>query len=272
MAAFKSREGRTGHGEDQGHLKKDIDKQMSVRHFWRKYPMHCSFLGAVITTAGFLAVGQAAQAQNPPPAPDPSQPATIVVYTEVAPAKAAEARKLIIRFAEAARKADGAVQIEVGQRISDPGHFALVEQWKSLAAKQAFAQTEAYTKYRAALDPLRGAAYDERIHNALSVGPTKPAPKGAILVLTHVDVVPTQVEPGTAKVKAFVEEGRNAPGNLRFDDDVQANRKNHFTVVEAWKSQAEKNAWISSKAARTFREELQPMGGALYDERVFKVL
>ena len=26
------------------------------------------------------------------------------------------------------------------------------------------------------------------------------------------------------------------------------------------------------KQARTFREELQPIGGALYDERVFKVL
>jgi len=234
--------------------------------------MHRSFLAAVVVVAGLVAVGSAARAQTPPPAPDPSQPATVVVYTEVAPAKAAEARKLLLAYVAAARKADGAVQIDAGQRISDPGHFGIVEQWKSLAAKQAFAQTDAYTKYRAALDPLRSAAYDERIHNALSVGPAKPAASGAILVLTHVDVVPTQVEPGTAKVKAFVEEGRNAPGNLRFDDVVQANRKNHFTVIETWKSQVEKNSWISSKSARTFREELQPIGGALYDERVFKVL
>ena len=234
--------------------------------------MHRSFLAAVVVVAGLVAVGSAARAQTPPPAPDPSQPATVVVYTEVAPAKAAEARKLVLAYVAAARKVDGAVQIDAGQRISDPGHFGIVEQWKSLAAKQAFAQTDAYTKYRAALDPLRSAAYDERIHNALSVGPAKPAASGAILVLTHVDVVPTQVEPGTAKVKAFVEEGRNAPGNLRFDDVVQANRKNHFTVIETWKSQVEKNSWISSKSARTFREELQPIGGALYDERVFKVL
>lgn len=232
--------------------------------------MSRSLLAAVITVAGFLAIGQTARAQNPPPAPDPSQPATIVVYTEVAPAKAAEAKKLITAYAAAMRKADGAVQVDVGERISDPGHFALVEQWKSLAAKQAFASTDTTTKYRAALDPLRSAAYDERIHNALSVGPSKPG--GAILVLTHVDVVPTQVEPGTAKVKAFVEEGRNAPGNLRFDDVVQANRKNHFTVIETWKTPADKSAWISTKTARTFREELQPMGGALYDERVFRIL
>jgi quinol monooxygenase YgiN len=228
--------------------------------------MHRSFLAAVIAMTGLFAAGTAAQAQ------DANQPVTIVTYTEVAPAKAAEAKKLILAYAAAARKADGAVQIDVGQRVSDPGHFGLVEQWKSQAAKQAFAATDAYTKYRAALDPLRSAAYDERVHNALSVGPSKPAASGAILVLTHVDVIPTQVEPGTAKVKAFVEEGRNASGNLRFDDVVQANRKNHFTVIETWKSQSDKSNWISSKTARTFREELQPIGGALYDERVFKVI
>jgi quinol monooxygenase YgiN len=228
--------------------------------------MYRSFLAAVITMAGLVAAGAPACAQ------DTSQPVTIVTYIEVAPAKSAEARKLVLAYAAAARTADGAVQVNVGQRISDPGHFGIVEQWKSLAAKQAFASTEATTKFRAALDPMRSAAYDERIHNALSVGPSKPAPSGSIIVLTHVDVVPTQVEPGTAKVKAFVEEGRSASGNLRFDDVVQANRKNHFTVIEAWKSASDKSAWISGKSARTFREELQPMGGALYDERVFKVL
>jgi quinol monooxygenase YgiN len=228
--------------------------------------MYRSFLAAVVTMAGLFSAGEMARAQ------DTSQPVTVVTYTEVAPAKAADARKLVLAYAAEARKANGAVQIDAAQRISDPGHFALVEQWQSLAAKQAFAATDPYTKFRAALDPLRSAAYDERIHAALSVAPSKKASGDTIMVLTHVDVIPTQVEPGTAKVKAFVEEGRNAPGNLRFDDVVQANRKNHFTVIESWKSMADKSAWISSKSARTFREELQPMGGALYDERVYKVL
>jgi quinol monooxygenase YgiN len=233
--------------------------------------MHRSFLAAVITVAGFFA-GQTAQAQTPPPAPDPTQPVIIVVYTEVAPAKAADAKKLILGYAAEARKAKGATEITALQRMSDPGHFALIEQWQTLADKQAFAATDGVTKYRAALDPLRSAAYDERIHNAQAVGSSKPAAGDAVVVLTHVDVIPPQLEPGTAKVKAIVEEGRAAPGNLRFDDVVQANRKNHFTVIEAWKSMADKNAWVSSKAARTFREDLQPMAGALYDARVFKVL
>jgi quinol monooxygenase YgiN len=221
-------------------------------------------LAALLMMAGLIPLSRTATAQ------DAAQPVFVVTYAEVAPSAAADARKLFLGYVNDARKASGAVGIDAVQRISDPGHFALIEQWQSLAAKQAFAATEPVTKFRAALNPLQSAAYDERIHASLSVGSPKPASADAIVVLTHVDVVPTQVEPGTAKVKAFVEEGRNAPGNLRFDDVVQANRKNHFTVIEAWNSAADKNAWISSKTARTFREELQPMSGALYDERVYK--
>jgi quinol monooxygenase YgiN len=228
--------------------------------------MHRSFLAAVITVAGLFSAGPIARAQ------DASQPVTIVTYTEVAPAKATEARKLILAYSAEARKAKGALEITTLQRISDPAHFALIERWQSQADKQAFAATDPVTKFRAALDPLRSAAYDERIHADQAVGASKPTTGESVVGLTHVDVIPPQLESGTAKVKAFVEAGRAAPGNLRFDDVVQANRKNHFTVIEAWKSQADKNAWVSGKTARTFREELQPIGGALYDERLYRVL
>ncbi len=228
--------------------------------------MYRSFLAAVMAVAGLFAAGPVVRAQ------DAAQPVTIVTYTEVAPAKASEGRKLILGYAAEARKAKGALEITALQRISDPAHFALIERWQSPADKQAFASTDPVTKFRTALDPLRSAAYDERIHADQAVGPSKPTNGQSVVGLTHVDVIPTQLEPGTAKVKAFVEAGRAAPGNLRFDDVVQANRKNHFTVIEAWKSQADKNAWVSGKTARTFREELQPIGGALYDERDFKVL
>jgi quinol monooxygenase YgiN len=195
-----------------------------------------------------------------------------VAYVEVAPNAASEARQLVLAYANEARKASGAVQVDALARISDPGHFALIEQWQSQGAKQAFAATDPVTKFRAALNPLQSAAYDERIHSALSVSPSTPASGDPVVILTHVDVVPTQVEPGTAKVKSFVEQGRSAKGNRRFDDVVQLTRKNHFTVIESWDSLADKNAWISTKTARAFREELQPMSGALYDERAYKLV
>ena len=228
--------------------------------------MHRYVMAALVIMAGLLSLGQAALAQ------DAAQPVYIVTYMEVAPDSASEARQLILAYANEARKASGAVQVDALQRISDPGHFALIEQWQSQGAKQAFAATDPVTKFRAGLNPLQSAAYDERIHAALSVGPSTPASGDPVVILTHVDVVPTQVEPGTAKVKSFVEQGRSAKGNRRFDDVVQLTRKNHFTVIESWDSLADKNAWISTKTARAFREELQPMSGALYDERAYKML
>lgn len=228
--------------------------------------MHRYFMAAVVITAGLFSAGRTALAQ------DAAQPVYIVTYTEVAPSAAPEAKKLILAYASEARKASGAMQIDALQRISDSHHFALIEQWQSLNAKQAFAATDPATRFRAALTPLQSAAYDERIHMALSVGPSMPPSGDQVVILTHVDVIPTQTEPGTAKVKSFVEEGRKARGNRRFDDLVQISRKNHFTVVESWDSLADKNAWISSKTAAAFRQELQPMSGALYDERAFRLL
>jgi len=228
--------------------------------------MHRYVMAALVMMAGLLSLGQVALAQ------DAAQPIYIVTYMEVAPNAASEARQLILAYANEARKASGAVQVDALQRISDPGHFALIEQWQSQGVKQAFAATDPVTKFRAGLNPLQSAAYDERIHAALSVGPSTPASGDPVVILTHVDVVPTQVEPGTAKVKSFVEQGRSAKGNRRFDDVVQLTRKNHFTVIESWDSLADKNAWISTKTARAFREELQPMSGALYDERAYRLL
>jgi quinol monooxygenase YgiN len=228
--------------------------------------MHRYLLAAVLMTAGLLSSGQMASAQ------DAAQPVYIVTYMEVVPSSAAEARKLLLGYAKDTRKAADLVQIDALQRISDSNHFALIEQWKSLAAKQAYAATEPVTKFRAAFTPLQSAAYDERIHAGFSVGPAVPASGNQILFLTHVDIIPTQVEPGTAKVKSFADAGRGAKGNRRFDDLIQSSRKNHFTLVESWDAATAKNAWISTDTARTFRQELQPISGGLYDERAYKLL
>ena len=99
-----------------------------------------------------------------------------------------------------------------------------------------------------------------------------PASADPVVIVTHVDIIPTSVEVGTGKVKSFVEQGRGSAGNRRFDVLVQASRKNHMTIVESWDSLAAKNSWISTPAARSFREELQPMSGSLYDERAYRLL
>ncbi len=228
--------------------------------------MHRYLVVTVVIMAAVLGYGSAVPAQ------DAAQPAYLITYIEVAPSSASEAKKLVLAHAVDARKATGAVQIDALQRIDHPNQFALVEQWQSQAARQAYSSTDSVTKFRAALAPLQITGYDERPHASLAVGAAKPASGDPVVIVTHVDVVPTATEAGTGKVVAVVEQGRSAKGNRRFDALVQANRKNHMTVVESWDSMADKNAWISTPAARTFRQDLHPMSGALYDERTYKLV
>jgi quinol monooxygenase YgiN len=229
-------------------------------------PMRQYFVAAAVMVAAVLAHNDAASAQ------DAAQPIYLITYIEVAPDSASEARQLILAHSVDARKAPGAMQVDALQRIDYPNQFALVEQWQSQAARQAYVSTDPVTKFRAALGPLQSAGYDERLHAPLSVGPSKPAPADPVMMITHVDVVPTATEAGTAKVVSIAEQGRSAAGNRRFDALVQANRKNHMTIVESWDAMADKNAWISTPAARSFRQELHPMSGALYDERAYRLI
>jgi quinol monooxygenase YgiN len=202
----------------------------------------------------------------------PPQNVYVITYIEVAPASASAARQLIVDHGLDARKASGAIQIDALQRIDHINHFALVEQWQSANARQAYASSDTATKFRKTLGPLQSAAYDERVHSALSVGPSKTAVADPVMIVTHVDVVPTSLVPGTASVKAFAELGRGVAGNCRFDALTQTSRQNHMTIVECWGAQADKSAWISTAAAKSFREGLQPMSGSLYDERAYRLL
>jgi quinol monooxygenase YgiN len=216
--------------------------------------------------AGLFAHVGAARAQ------DTAQPVYVVTYVEVAPDFSSQARQLILAHSVEVGKASGAVQVDPLQRIGYPNHFALVEQWQSESAKQTTASTEAVMKFRTALAPLQIASYDERFHAPLSVGPSVPISADSVVILTHVDIIPTSLDAGTGKVRSFVEQGRGTAGNRRFDALVQASRKNHMTIVEGWDSLAAKNSWISTPAGRSFRQELQPMSGSLYDERAYRPL
>jgi quinol monooxygenase YgiN len=231
-----------------------------------KFPMHRSLFVVAMIMAGLFGYGRVALAQ------DAAQPVYVITYVEVAPNFSSEASRLILAHGVDAGKASGAVQVDALQRLDHPNHFAVVEQWQSQSARQAYASTENVAKFRAALGPLQSAAYDERIHSPLSISPPMPVLADPVIIVTHVDIIPTSVDIGTGRVTSFVEQGRGSAGNRRFDVLVQASRKNHLTIVESWDSLAAKNSWISTPAAISFREDLQPMSGSLYDERAYKLL
>jgi quinol monooxygenase YgiN len=205
-------------------------------------------------------------------AQDAVQPVYAVSYIEVAPGVSALARQLILTYGANARKAPGAVAIDALQRIGYAGHFALIEQWQSQKSKDDYAATDAATSFRKALAPLQSAVYDERSYAPLAVGPSLPPTSDTVAILTHVDVIPTAKDAGAAKVKEFAGQSRGRMGNLRFNALVQSSRANHMTLVEFWNTLADQAAHISSAAARSFREDLYPISGSLYDERAYRLM
>lgn len=230
------------------------------------------------------------------------KPFYIVTYIEVDPGSAGKARKLIRKHSAASHKDAGNLRFEALQRTERKNHFAILEAWADVSARNDHVKAEHTRAFRKALQPLLYSPFDERAHVGLvAAGPAKDANpgKGAVYVLTHVDIIPTEQVPpckrqvketgpcGIALVKQLVADGRKNAGNLRFDALTQANRPNHMEVVEVWKSSADQQNHTASKAVKDFRDELSgiapgsglpsdptvllnPLTGSLYDERLYK--
>ena len=57
-----------------------------------------------------------------------------------------------------------------------------------------------------------------------------------------------------------------------YEITQQANRANHFTVIEMWADPKAYEAHVLASHTRQFRDKLGPMLGALYDERLYRTL
>ena len=210
-----------------------------------------------------------ARAQAPVPAL-PDGPLYLATYVEVMPTSTSAALSVLKRYREAALKEDGNLRCELGQRMGEAHQFVILEAWKDRAAVEAHAKGASITDMREKIAAMRNAPTDERVHTGLSIGPpgSKPA-RGAIYVVTHVDVIPPRKDDGVAAVKQLAEDSRQHDGNLRFEVGQQTNRPNHFTVVEIWKDAKTIEAHSMAPATRLFRDKLAPATGALYDERKY---
>jgi quinol monooxygenase YgiN len=206
-------------------------------------------------------------------APETNGPRYVAAYIEVMPSAASDGATLVRAFRDAGRQEPGNLRLEAAQRIGQPNQFVVLEAWQDEAALDAHAKAPAITEFHEKLKPIEDAPDDRRVNGVLTVGPlsTKFA-DNAVLTVTHVDVVPTHREAATGLVKALAEKGRGEPGNLRYEALVQAGRPNHFTVIAAWRDRGAAEAHDMGTTARAFREQLAPMAGALYDERLYRPL
>jgi len=197
----------------------------------------------------------------------------VVLYVEVMPTARARAVAALERYRQATRADPGQLRCEVMSRLGQPHQLVILEAWSDAAAFETHRTSPHAAELGERIAAIRNAPIDERVHIGVSVGPLRPGPTGdAVYVLTHVDVIPPRKDDGLAAVTRLADESRSAAGNLRFEVLQQTNRPNHFTVVEIWKDAPAAEAHSMADATRRFRDELGPMSGALYDERMFTAL
>jgi quinol monooxygenase YgiN len=222
-------------------------------------------LGSIVAAAASLGIVSPASAQ-------PAATVYVVTYIEVAPAATDQARGLLRQLREASRQSIGNLRFETLQRTERTNHFAIIEAWADQKTRDAYAGSAPARQFRETLQRLLSAGYDERPHIPLSVGPlAAPASgKDALYVVTHVDIVPTFKDKGVAAVKDLAETSRREAGSARYEALTQASRHNHMTLVEIWTDPKALEAHIVAAHMKKFRDELLPMSGSLYDERLYR--
>lgn len=197
----------------------------------------------------------------------------VVSYIDVAPANRGAATTMLRQLATASRKDEGNTRFDILQRTTPSNQFAIVSAWKDQKAYDAHAAAAHTKEFRDKIKPLLISAIDDRTHNGMEIAAegAKSAP-GAIYVVTHVDVPPPKKDECIVALKALVAASRKEPGSVRFDIFQQGSRPNHFTVVEIWKGQGAYDTHITATDTKKFRDQLTPMSGALYDERLYKAI
>jgi quinol monooxygenase YgiN len=92
--------------------------------------------------------------------------------------------------------------------------------------------------------------------------------RARIYAVTHVDVLPTEAAAGTKLLQQYVVESRKDKGAVRVEAYIQVSRINHFTLVEVWENRQALEAHEAAAHTKKFREQMDPMLGSPYDERL----
>jgi quinol monooxygenase YgiN len=209
----------------------------------------------------------------PPSVRAQGSPVYLATYVDVMPNAADSSRDTFDLYRSSSRKEDGNLRFDVVREIGRTNRFAIIEAWRDKAALDAHAKAVSTAQFRDKLKAIQNAPYDERVNNGLYVEPVKGKSRaGAIYVVTHVDVVPQGKDDCLGLLKAMSIDTPKDTGNLSYEVLQQANRPNHFTVIEGWTDKKALDSHAMAAHTRSFREGLSPIAGALYDERFYKLL
>jgi len=194
----------------------------------------------------------------------------VVSYVEAVPASQGQVTTMLKQLADESRK-EGPARFEVLQRTTEPNQFLILEIWKDQPALDAHRAAAHTRQFRERVAPILLSPIDDRFCVATTVAPARDG-RGAVYVVTHVDVPPPSRAATVASLQVLAERSRTDPGNVRFDAVHQKDRTNHFTVIDVWADQKSGDNHQAAPHTRTFRTQLAPLLGALYDQRSYKPL
>jgi quinol monooxygenase YgiN len=89
-----------------------------------------------------------------------------------------------------------------------------------------------------------------------------------IYAVTHVDIIPPQKDAGTKLVQQYIVDTRKDPGLVRIEAGAEIARANHISIVEVWQDKKAYDDHVSAAHTRQFRQQIDPMLGSPYDERL----
>ena len=93
-----------------------------------------------------------------------------------------------------------------------------------------------------------------------------------IYVVTHVDIIPPKAADGTKLVQQYVVDSRKDAGLVRVEAGSEISRGNHISIVEVWQNQKAFDEHVTAAHTRQFRQQIDPMLGSPYDERLHQSL
>jgi quinol monooxygenase YgiN len=89
-----------------------------------------------------------------------------------------------------------------------------------------------------------------------------------IYVVTHVDIIPPQKVAGTKLVQQYVADSHKDSGVVRVEAGAEISRDNHISITEVWQNQKAFDEHVAAAHTRQFRQQIDPMLGSPYDERL----
>jgi len=93
-----------------------------------------------------------------------------------------------------------------------------------------------------------------------------------VVVVTHLDIIPTFTANAQPIIEQFAVDSRNDPGVELFIVVSWTPTTNHFQLIEVYRNQRAFDAHVGAAHTIQFRSDLQPFIGAPYDERLYQVL